>query len=385
MPWTEASTVTEREKFILEAKSGLWKMTELCERFGITPKTGYKWLKRYDEEGPEGLEDRSRAPKTPDKRMDPEVEQMLLELKRKRFPSWGARKVLRYLERRHPELPWPVISSVHELFKRNGLVQSRRRRQKHPHPGRPYVNASAPNDVWTADFKGHFRCRNNVMCYPLTVADLHTRYLLDCRAKTSTEEEPVISTFRNLFQRHGLPRAILTDNGVPFCNSVSLRGLSRLNVFWMQLGIQHLRTELSSPQQNGAHERMHRTLKAEATKPPANDLLAQQRKFDRFRRVYNRERPHESLDDETPADRWVPSQRSYPKKLYKPEYPSDFKVRLVSAGGHFRFHSAEVHLTTAMIGHYIGLQEIEEGIWNVFFYDTLLGRFHVAERKVRPA
>jgi len=381
MPWTETRPVIEREKFVADARSGHWTMTELCAHYGVSRKTGYKMLKRYEEEGWNGLEDQRRAPKHCPHRMSEAVEGRLLEVK-KRFPTWGARKVRAYLLKQEDGAGWPAESTINALFKRHGLVARRRRRPQRTHPGRPYVETSAPNDVWTADFKGQFRTKNHIYCYPLTVADLHSRYLLGCKGLLSTEHQGSRQYFEYLFRRNGLPRAILTDNGGPFCAWNAIQGLSRLGVWWLQLGIRHLRTQPSSPQQNGAHERMHRTLKAETTKPPANNLTGQQRKFDAFRRVYNLERPHEALENDTPAERWEPSPRPYPKTIKDPEYPEHYKVRLVSTGGHFRFDSDEVHLARALEGFYVGLEEVDDGVWDIYFYDALLARMDERDKRV---
>jgi putative transposase len=381
MPWVETNAMREREKFILDHRTGNWKMVELCERHGISTKTGYKWLARFTSGGYPALKDQSRAPKTCSQQMSEAVRARLLEVKAQ-YPTWGARKVRNALLLKEPRRSWPAESTVNELFRREGLVKERRRRRKHEHPGRPYVEAEAPNEVWTVDFKGEFKTQDGVYCYPLTVADLHSRYVLACRALLSTKMEPAMAAFKKLFLEVGLPKVILSDNGVPFCSPQALHGLSRLNVWWMSLGIVHVRTQPASPQQNGVHERMHRTLKAETTRPPGKNREGQQQKFHAFRRIYNQERPHEGIANLRPADLWTPSERQYPSIVPAPDYPQHYEVRRVSPNGSFRFRRDQLHLAAGLRGHDVGLEEAEDGIWNIFFYNTLVGRLNEREKRV---
>jgi len=379
MTWAETQPMKEKKKFVTESLSGLWTMSELCRVHGISRKTGYKTLRRYEELGPDGLEERSRAPNHCPHRMSAAVELKLLDVK-KRFPTWGARKVLDYLVYNEGS-GWPAESSVNELFKRRGLVKPRRRRSRSEHPGKPFVETDAPNDVWTADFKGHFRTKNHLYCYPLTVADLHSRYLLACKSLLGTGHEGAKATFEHLFRTHGLPTTILTDNGIPFCAPSAVLGLSRLSVWWIELGIEPLRTQPASPQQNGAHERMHKTLKAEATKPPSADASSQQRKFDKWRREYNQERPHEALGGTPPAHHYSASPREFPPAISGPEYPDHFETRFVSDAGHFRFKQGTYFLSRVLIRKWVGLEEVESGIWNVYFHHKLLGRLSEKVKK----
>ena len=259
MPWTETSALQERIRFVKGYQSGLYHMTELCARFGVSRQTGYKWLSRYREQGALGLEDRSRAPRYCPHRMSQAAERAIVATRR-RHPTWGPRKVLAWLADRHPELELPSPGRAAALLARQGLVKPRkRRRRRWDHPGRPCFAVQAPNDLWTADFKGEFRLGNRDYCYPLTVADQHTRYVLGIQGLGSTDGYGVQGRFERWFREAGLPRAILTDNGPPFA-SRGIHGLSQLSVWWIELGIQPLRTEPSHPEQNGAHERMHRTL-----------------------------------------------------------------------------------------------------------------------------
>jgi transposase InsO family protein len=362
----------ERTRFVKDVRSGLWTMTELCERYGISRKTGYKLVQRFEAEGVDGLIDRSRAPHhCPHRTPEPAIE-ALLEAKAL-HPSWGPRKLLHWIAARRPELELPARSTAGDLLARLGLVQHRRRRRHWRHPGRSVCPSAAPNDLWTADFKGHFRTRDGAYCYPLTIADQHSRYLLRCHALASVRTVGAKPVFERLFREVGLPRAIRTDNGAPFC-STGIHGLCALNVWWIRLGIRHERIEPSHPEQNGAHERMHRTLKQETTRPSAANLAGQQRLFQRFRDQFNQERPHEALADRPPASVWKPSPRPYPRRLREPEYPGHFHARLVSNAGMFRFKSRAIFLSQALRQDYIGLEEIADGIWSIYFHDVLLGR-----------
>jgi putative transposase len=249
------------------------------------------------------------------------------------------------------------------------------------HPGAPLLETTDPNDVWTADFKGHFRTTDGVYCYPLTVVDHHTRYLLDVRALPSVRMVESIPVFERLFKDVGLPRAIRTDNGAPFA-STAIHGLCEMNVWWIKLGILHQRITPSSPQENGAHERMHRTLKAETTRPPGSSLRGQQRKFDRFRDGFNTERPHEALGQKPPATKWRSSRRPYPSTLPEPDYPGHFLVRFISNCGALRFNTWQKHLSKALAQNYVGLEEIDDGIWAIYFYNVRLGTLDERKRRI---
>jgi len=285
------------------------------------------------------------------------------------------------MSNRFPDLEFPAQSTIAAILKREGLVVPRKRRRKHTHPGQPFVEATAPNRLWTTDFKGHFRTGNGVYCYPLTVADQHSRYILACEGLLSTRGAGVRPVFEKLFKESGLPDGILSDNGVPFATR-AIHGLSVLNVWWMQLGIRHFRIEPGKPQQNGRHERMHRTLKAKTTRPPAYDLRRQQVLFDDFRSEFNEIRPHEALGQETPASVWEPSNREMPDTIKPPEYPGHYMPRLVCNAGTFRFKCAQIFISQALVQQYIGLEEIDDGIWSIYYYDSLLARYDERQRKL---
>jgi transposase InsO family protein len=369
----------ERVRFVSDVERDELTLSALCERYGISRKTGYKWLARYRAEGASGLADRSRRPHHFPSETGLPVLMALIEL-RHLHPTWGAGKLLKVLHRRQREWSLPARSTACELLKRWGLVRSRRRRSKPGHPGPPLSVMDSPNAVWSADFKGEFKTRDGVYCYPLTVTDGYSRYLLGCQALRSTRTELVKPVFRRLFEEYGLPRVIRTDNGTPFASTAIAR-LSHLSVWWIRLGIRPELTEPSSPAQNGRHERMHRTLKAEATRPPAGHLAAQQVRFNRFREEYNQERPHEALGQEPPASAYRRSRRQFPRKLAPIEYPKHLEKRYVSENGGIRWNCAWVNVTTTLAHQYVGLEEVGDGLWDVYFSRLRLGRLD--ERRMR--
>ena len=383
MPWSVSTPMTQRRDFVEDAVRGLYSMTELCARYGISRRIGYKWLERYQRDGRTGLADRSRRPHHSPHQLEPELTVLLLATRRT-HPTWGPRKILAYLTRRHERGHWPAPSTVGMLFTAHGLVRARRRRRPLGHPGRPTTPMAAPNAVWTADFKGDFATRDGVRCYPLTVVDGFSRYLLACRAlpgQTYAATEPV---FERLFHEFGLPERIRTDNGVPFA-TVALCRLSELSVWWLKLGIQPELIEPAHPEQNGRHERLHRTLKAETTKPPAQTAQGQQRRFRTFQQEFNEERPHEALDGDPPASWYHRSSRRYPLQLQEPEYPSHFEVRYVSRNGGVRWRNRWVNVSHVLAEEYVGLEEVEDGVWSVYFGPVLLGRFSERDYRIHGA
>src|SRR5688500_1641064 len=372
MPWLETSPVDQRERFIRDHRLDLYVMAELCARYGISRKTGYKWLARFDEGGRAGLGDRSRAPHHCPHRIARDVAALICAARRQ-HPSWGPAKLLAWLRPRCPGVAWPAVSTAGDLLARRGLVKKRRRRRQWQHPGVVPALTTQPNDLWTADFKGHFRTRDTLYCYPLTVADQHTRYLLACHGLLSTKGRGVRPIFDRLFREYGLPRAIRTDNGVPFATT-GIHGLSQLNVWWLRLGIQHQRILPAHPEQNGAHERMHKTLKGDACRPPRAALPTQQRAFNAFRRLYNDERPHEALQERPPAALYRPSPRAYSGALPPVEYPGHFLVKRVTNAGTIRLKKRLLFLANALKQHPVGLEEVDDGIWSIHFCHVLLGR-----------
>ncbi len=347
-------------------------MAELCERYGISRKTGYKWIERFEEEGRHGLDDRSRAPKTCPHRIEPVVAYAICDARR-RHPTWGPRKILQWMEPRYPAMVLPAVSTAGDLLARRGLVKKRRRRRPHLHPGVVPPVTTAPNDIWGADFKGHFKTRDGIYCYPLTMTDLHSRYLLTCHGLLSTKVVNVFPVFDRAFREYGLPRAIRTDNGVPFATT-GIHGLSQLNVWWIRLGIQHQRILPASPQQNGKHERMHKTMKAEATHPPRANVQSQQREFNRFQNEFNNERPHDSLDGQTPASCYEASNRSYDGTIPPYEYPAHYIIKRVTNAGTIRFKHRLLFIANALKQNLIGLEETGDGVWSIYLCNVLLAR-----------
>lgn len=382
MPWMQTEPMNQRTRFVLAYDDGLYTMTELCERFGVSRKTGYKWLHRYHEQGLDGLKDQSRAPQHCPHRTPADIEDLLLETRRS-HPRWGPRKLIDYLRPRHREVTWPAASTVGALLKRHGLVAPKRRRRKSKHPGAGRLVTTAPNQVWGADFKGEFRLKNGQYCYPLTITDAHSRYLLACRALPSTRQKGAFAVFEVLFEQMGLPEAIRTDNGPPFATQ-ALCGLSRLNVWWIKLGICHQRIAPGKPQQNARHERMHRTLKAETCLPPEREMEAQQGRFDAFQAEFNHERPHEALGGAVPASVYVASARAMPAHLPDPAYAGHCEVRRVSTAGMFRFKQRQLFISQTLSHEWIGLEEVADGLWSVYFYDVLLARLDERDFRLRP-
>lgn len=329
MPWRVETPMSQRVEFVEAYARGHWSMTELCCRFQISRKTGYKWWARYAADGADGLSEQSRRPEHSPTALAGELAALFLRA-RVAHPTWGPRKLLAYLARRHPRrTEWPVASTVGALLKREGLVRARRRRPAPGHPGRPTTPMDAPNAIWTIDFKGQFKLGSGAYCYPLTVVDGYSRYLLACQGLPSTAGVGARRVLERVFRAYGLPDRIRSDNGAPFA-TCALGRLSALSVWWLKLGILPELIQPAHPEQNGRHERMHRTLKAEATRPAAQSPRGQQRRFNAFQHEYNTERPHEALGQQPPSSHYHPSPRPYPRYVQSPEYPKHFETRYVS-------------------------------------------------------
>ena len=379
MPWNETDAMEQRVQFIRDWLKKTHSVSDLSALYGISRKSAYKWIDRYMTEGPDWAMDRGHEAATVHNKTPVEVEQALMQM-RLRHRTWGARKLLHQVGLHEPGLVLPHPSTVCDMLKRNGLITARPRRRSIGHPGRPSSEVNGPNDSWSADFKGQFKTGDGIYCYPLTVTDNYSRYILGCQALAGTLLEPTRAVFTRLFKEHGLPRSIKTDNGVPF-SAASLGRLSQLSVWWLKLGVMPVLTEPGCPQQNGRHERMHKTLKAETLKPPAGNSRAQQRKFNTFMREFNEVRPHEALDMHTPSQLHVASLRRMPDKLDPVEYPDRFEVRRVSGNGGIRWHKHWVNVSSTLKGEYIGLEAIDNGIWDVYFSVKKIGRLH--ERYMR--
>lgn len=371
----------ERFRFIQDYRSEDWSLAELCRRYGVSRKTGYKWLQRYAAEGLGGLEDQSRAPHRHPNQVVEEVADAVLELRRQ-YPLWGQEKLRARLQRDVPEVAWPAASTIGEMLKRAGLTVPRKQRRRATPSKSPLSHAAGSNQVWCADFKGWFRCGDGSRCDPLTITDGYSRYLLRCQAVAGMDERSVRGVMEAAFREYGLPEAMRTDNGEPFA-SAGLGGLSSLSVWWIKLGIRPERIPPGKPQHNGRHERMHRTLKQAAARPPAATLRAQQEAFDQFRQEYNWERPHQALQMHTPGEFYTASCRSYPSHLREPEYPGEWVVRGVRECGRMKWRNANVYVGKLLGGERIGLEPLAEGYWRVWYFAYPLGVFDERQGNVQ--
>jgi putative transposase len=384
MPWAEVNPMHQRILFVEAARRGRLSMTELCALFGVSRQTGYKWLGRANEGGTTALADLSRRPRSNSAAIANEVAERLVAV-RKAHPTWGARKLIAWLAVREPELELPASSTVTELLKRRGLVKPRRVRQRLPPRSEPLAHATAPNVVWSVDFKGDFRVGDGTRCYPLTVTDACSRALLCCQALDTPGLKGVQSTVERTFRHWGLPRYLRSDNGPPF-GTMRTGPLSRLSVWLVKVGVLPEYIDPGKPQQNGRHERFHRTLKQETALPPRASLRAQQRRFDTFRREYNHERPHEALSMLTPALMHRQSYRRYPSRVVSPEYPGHYEVRWVSTTGSIKWRGSQTFVAETLAGEPVGLVETELGCWEIYYGPLLIGRLHDAlpGQLVRP-
>lgn len=383
MPWQQTDRVNERLKFVAAAQTSSESMTELCARFGISRKTGYKILKRYESEGARGLADRSRAPRGHPNKTPVELERAILRVRRA-HPTWGSKKILATLARDWVSSDLPARSTVDQILCRAGLVTPRRkRRSRSPSRSTPVVEAHAPNDVWSIDYKGWFKLGDGTRCDPLTLNDVFSRASLECRAMVRPKLEGVRMRLDRVFRDVGLPKAMLSDNGAPF-GAQGVGGLSRLGVWLLKLDVQPIFIQPGHPEQNGRHERFHKTLKAETASPPQATLRAQQRAFDRFTVCYNHERPHEALEMSTPSELYEPSTRSMPSRLPEFEYSELFEVRRVRADGTIKWEGEYVFLGTALTGELVGIEPVGERDWHVHLGRMRLGFLHEETGIVLP-
>jgi len=380
MPWKGTTVADERVEFIESVLSDLYKFSELCERYQISRRVGYKWVTRHWEEGVNGLEDRSRRPKSNPRATDPDTVQKILEA-RKKHPTWGPAKLLAWLAPRNPGLELPAKSTAGEILKRNGLIEARHRSPRRVIQREAIKLPERPNQLWPVDFKGQFLTGDGRYCYPLTMADRYSRFVLAIQGLPSTAAAPAWAVFKRVFQEYGLPEAILSDNGGPF-SSQAIGGLSQLSVRWIKLGITHILTEPGHPEQNGSLERMHRTLKAETTRPPGANCGAQQKKFIEFRAEFNTERPHEALGQVTPASLYTPSLRPYPTREPEIAYPGHFEVRKVAQNGTIKWRNQCLFLTEVLSHESVGLQEVDDGIWALYFSTILLAKFDQRDQRL---
>jgi putative transposase len=372
MPWQECSKVEERMRFVARLLEGE-KMAVLCREFDISRKTGYKIFQRYKDSGTRGFDDRSRRPYRHANQLPFQTEALIVGL-RKEYPTWGAPKIREKLRRLHNEIQLPAISTVHAVLERNGLIDPGRHKARYKAEGTALHAATRPNDLWCADYKGEFMLADRRYCYPLTITDSVSRYLLGCDALESTRERYAFTVFERAFKDFGLPLSIRTDNGIPFASRTAFFGLSKLSVWWLRLGINIERIKPGHPTQNGRHERMHLTLKKEATKPAAKNFLQQQAKFDRFMRIYNHERPHQALAMKCPAEVYATSPRAF-TGVADLEYPFHDRTIMVTECGRICIGRRKINLSQVFAGQRVGVKEIEEKIWLVSFMKYDLGFF----------
>ena len=371
----------ERLRFVARRLEGE-PMATLCEEFEISRKTGYKIFERYQRIGVTGLSDRSRRPNRHANQLPVVVEKAIVGLKRE-FPTWGAPKIRERLRQRWPELHCPAISTVHATLDRHGLVRRRSRRRRPRLTGTGLSQPVAPNRLWCADYKGEFLLTNHRYCYPLTITDFASRYLLACEALSTTKERYAFTVFERAFLEFGLPEAIRTDNGVPFASAHALYGLSKLGVWWLRLGIQIERIAPGHPEQNGRHERMHLTLKTEATRPASANVLQQQQRFDTFVHHYNHERPHQALDMATPASRYQASSRLY-AGVEELDYPAHDWSAVVTRCGRICYQARKINVSQVFAGQKVGVKQTDDHIWLVTFMDYDLGYFDDETCRLEP-
>ena len=373
MSWKESCPMQERIRFMADVEREEWSLSALCRAYGVSRKTGYKWIELFKQGGFGALSDRSRAAHRHPNATPAETLEAILSF-RARHPTWGPRKLVARLAALEPARRWPAPSTAGEILRRHGLSSPRRRSRRCEPSRAPFQDCRAPNDVWGLDFKGWFRTGDGRRCDPLTLTDAHSRYLLRCQGLTTTRSPWVRPIVEAAFREYGLPRAIRTDNGAPFA-SLAPAGLSRLSAWWIKLGITPERIEPGHPEQNGRHERMHATLKQETARPPRANLRAQQRAFDRFRREFNEERPHEALGQHPPASIYASSARAYPEKLKALEYPAAMETHKVQEHGQIRWRGGRLFVSATLAGENIGLEQVEDRTWKVYFAHLELGTF----------
>jgi putative transposase len=380
MPWKECNAMDERVKFIARFLEGE-KVAALAREFGISRKTAYKIIERYQDTGLEGLTDRSRRPYRHANQLPFQIEALIVRLKQEK-PTWGAPKIVELLARRYPDIHRPAISTIHAVLDRHGLVK-RRKGRKNKATGTVLTQSQEANDLWCADYKGEFMLADRRYCYPLTITDHASRYLFAVEALESTKEINAFTVFERVFRENGLPKAIRTDNGVPFVSPNALFNLSKLSVWWLRLGIGIERIKPGNPQQNGRHERMHLTLKLETTKPAGGNFLQQQARFDDFIAEYNTERPHQALGMKPPASFYTPSTRRY-DGLPDLDYPFHDKSVIVTTCGRICFKTRKINLSQVFAGQRVGIKQVDDRLWLVSFMDYDLGYFDDTECRLEP-
>jgi transposase InsO family protein len=383
MPWKESRIVDQRLQFLSSYQKDELSLSDLCREFGVSRPTGYRWINRYKEAGPEGLLNLSSKPHGCSHATSEATEKAILAL-RSKHPSWGARKLKARLERLQPRVSWPVASTFGNILKRAGLTNPKQKKRRTVPYSEPFSEVTAPNQLWCMDFKGYFSTGDGTRCDPLTITDAHSRYLIRCQTVSRMDLSEVKAVCEAAMREYGMPTRIRTDNGAPFAGT-GLLGLSKLSLSWTKMGITHERIQPGRPQQNGRHERMHRTLKEDTAKPPALTLRLQQKKFDRFRHIFNHERPHEGLNNETPASLYQRSSVMFPRTLLPFHYPKGFEVRRVNRSGDISWHKGRAFISQVVAFEDLGFEETDEDIFNVYFREIELGKFNATDLRFIPA
>ena len=382
MPWKESRIVDQRLQFLSSYQQKEMSLSDLCREFGVSRPTGYRWINRYKEVGPEGLLDRSRKPHGCSHATSEATENAILAL-RSKHPSWGARKLKARLEKVQPRVNWPAASTFGNILHRADLTNPKQKKRRTTPCSEPFSEVTAPNQLWCMDFKGYFSTGDGTRCDPFTITDAHSRYLIRCQTVSRMDLSQVVAVCEAAMREYGMPARIRTDNGAPFAGT-GLLGLSKLSLSWTKMGIVHERIQPGRPQQNGRHERMHRTLKEDTTKPPALTLRLQQKKFDRFRQIFNHERPHEGLNNETPASLYQRSSIMFPRVLTPFTYPRGFQTRRVNTSGDISWHKDRVFISQVFSFEDLGFEEMDEEIFRVYFREIELGELDVTELRFRP-
>ena len=380
MPWKIIKTMDQKIQFIADWQLQNFSLTDLCQKYGISRPTGYKLLERYKQLGIEGLKEQSRAPKNCPHRTPKEILNLIIQEKLKNRKR-GPRKIRAQLKRQHPGLDLPAISTISYWLKKEGLVEKRKKRLHVPAYTQPFNKCQTPNDVWSIDYKGQFYMKNSHVCYPLTVSDNYSRFLLGCKALAGPRYNPTRRYLEYIFREYGLPDAIRNDNGTPFA-SKCIGGLSRLSIWFIQQGIIPERIEKGCPQENGRHERMHRTLKNDVLNQKAKNYKEQQKIFDMFRHDYNSYRPHEALNDQVPSDYYKKSNRPYIEHPHPPEYGYEYKVRRVRQSGDIKLMGRMFYIAELLAGQPVGLKEIADGIWQLQYSFYVLGSVDLRKNKI---
>jgi putative transposase len=380
MPWKELKPMDQKVQMIAEWQTKEVSITNLSEKYGISRKTVYKWLNRYEQIGIDGLKEISRKPQVSPHQTPEEIIELIVREKLKNRKR-GPKKIYAQLERQYPALDIPAPSTISHWLKKNGLVEMRKRRLRVPSYTQPFIECQSPNTVWSADFKGQFHTRDTKVCYPLTISDNYSRYLLKCVGLPGPRYQETRAVFASAFQEYGIPYAIRVDNGIPFAGA-SVGGLSRLTIWWIQLGIVPERIEKGCPEQNGRHERMHRTLKNEALDPIARNIKDQQKQFDLFRNEYNNYRPHEALEQKPPVKYYARSTKVYVEHPPEPEYDHSYIVRRVRSSGDIKLHNKRYFITELLAGKHIGLKVLDDGIISIYYSFYPLGLIDLKKDKV---